>query len=154
MTQAIAPKTSKRSLYESDFVLWSEETAAKLRAGDFTNLDLENLIEEVDDLGRSRKKEIKNRLRVLLEHLLKRLYVNMPQEFRGWEITIREQRSQIELDIEDSPSLKNIWDESFDVAWRIAIKQVRGDYKNFDFPNTWQFKRNLDAMLNIDFWEV
>ena len=48
----------KISLYEQDFLLWSEETAAKLRARDFENLDLENLIEEVESLGRSDRKEL------------------------------------------------------------------------------------------------
>jgi hypothetical protein len=61
------------SLYERDILLWSEETAAKLRARDFDNLDIENLIEEVEALGISQKKELISRLIVLLEYLLKRL---------------------------------------------------------------------------------
>ena len=77
------------SLYEQDIVLWVEDTAAKLKARDFANVDLENLIEEVEDLGRSQKTELLSRLTRLLEHLLKRLYVNSPQDYRGWELTIR-----------------------------------------------------------------
>jgi Domain of unknown function DUF29 len=50
------------SLYEQDILLWSEETAAKLRARDFDNLDLENLIEEIEALGISQKKELMSRL--------------------------------------------------------------------------------------------
>ena len=84
-----------RSLYERDTLLWIEDTVAKLKAQDFENIDLENLIEEIDELGKSQKKELKSRLLVLLEHLLKRLYVDSPNDFRGWEITIREQRQQI-----------------------------------------------------------
>jgi len=49
MTQTIVNK----SLYESDYLLWVQETLTKLRARDFKNLDLENLIEEIEDLGRS-----------------------------------------------------------------------------------------------------
>ena len=77
MTQAIA----RKSLYESDFLLWTQDTIAKLRAKDFDHVDLENLIEEIESLRKSDKKEIKSRLTTLLTHLLKRIYVNMPQEF-------------------------------------------------------------------------
>ncbi len=151
MTQAIASKTS---LYERDYLLWAEDTLAKLKARDFENLDIENLIEEIDDLGKSERKELKQRLKTLLEHLLKRIYIDMPQNYRGWEITIREQRLQIEIDIDDSPSLKNIWNESFNPAWRYALKKVRGDYPHLDFPDVWQFARDIDPMLNVDFWKT
>ena len=44
------------SLYEQDILLWSEETVAKLKARDFDHLDIENLIEEVEALGISQKR--------------------------------------------------------------------------------------------------
>ena len=94
------------SLYKRDFLLWTTDTVSKLKTHDFDQLDLENLIEEIESLGRSEKKELKSRLLILLEHLLKRLFVNSPNDYRGWEITIDEQRRQIELELEDSPSLK------------------------------------------------
>ena len=62
MTQAI----TRKSLYETDFLLWTEETIAKLKARDFDHVDLENLIEEIESLGKSDKKEIKSRLTTLL----------------------------------------------------------------------------------------
>lgn len=74
MTQIV----TKKSLYESDFLLWTLEIATKLKARDFEHLDIENLIEEIEDLGRSPRKELESRLTTLLSHLLKRLYVNMP----------------------------------------------------------------------------
>jgi Domain of unknown function DUF29 len=141
------------SLYDHDFLLWTKDTAKKLKAKDFEQLDLENLIEEIEDLGRSQKKELKSRLLVLLEHLLKRLYVNSPDNHRGWEITINEQRRQLELEIEDSPSLKTIWDESFSAAWRIALKGVRKDYPQVTFPDTWIYSYDIDSMLDCDFWK-
>ncbi|WP_271252591.1 DUF29 domain-containing protein [Pseudanabaena sp. Chao 1811] len=64
-------------------MLWTEETAAKLKARDFDHVDLENLIEEIESLGRSEKKEVRNRLKTLLEHLIKRIYVDMP---RHWSV--------------------------------------------------------------------
>ena len=141
------------SLYDRDTLLWVEDTVAKLKSGDFANLDIENLIEEVDALGRSQKKELKSRLLVLLEHLLKRLYIDSPQDYRGWEVTIWEQRQQIEIEIDDSPSLKTIWQESFDFAWRLAIKRVRQNYSQTQFPDRWQFSSDLEPMLNDKFWQ-
>jgi hypothetical protein len=76
MTQTIAPTVD---LYDRDYLLWTEDIVNKLRAKDFDRLDLENLIEEIEDLGRSEKKQLKNRLATLLEHLLKRLYVDAPR---------------------------------------------------------------------------
>ena len=141
------------SLYDRDTLLWVEDTVAKLKSGDFANLDIENLIEEVDALGRSQKKELKSRLLVLLEHLLKRLYIDSPQDYRGWEVTIWEQRQQIEIEIDDSPSLNTIWQESFDFAWRLAIKRVRQNYPQTQFPDRWQFSSDLEPMLNDKFWQ-
>ena len=141
------------SLYDHDFLLWTKDTVTKLKAKNFEQLDLENLIEEIEDLGRSQKKELKSRLLVLLEHLLKRLYVNSPDNHRGWETTINEQRRQLELEIEDSPSLKTIWDESFSAAWRIALKGVRKDYPQVIFPDTWIYSHDIDSMLDCDFWK-
>ena len=72
MTQTISPC----NLYDRDYLQWIDDTVNKLRIGDFANLDMDNLIEEIEDLGRSQKRELNSRLKMLLEHLLKRIYVN------------------------------------------------------------------------------
>ncbi|MFZ4557185.1 MAG: DUF29 domain-containing protein [Pseudanabaena sp.] len=149
MTQAI----TRKSLYESDFLLWTQDTIAKLKARDFDHVDFENLIEEVEALGRSEKKELASRLETLLAHLLKRIYIDMPQEFNGWERTIREQRRRLTQALRKTPSLKSVWDELLDDAWELAIDTVRDDYPLYKFPNTWQFGRDIDTMLNVNFWE-
>jgi Domain of unknown function DUF29 len=155
MTQAITHKSLNASLYETDFLLWTEETVAKLKARDFDHIDLENLIEEIESLGKSDKKEIKSRLTTLLAYLLKRLYVNMPQEFNGWERTIRNQRTDLELALMDSPSLKTIWNDAFDIAFRLALRDVRDEYekKGYHIPEQWQFSRDIEAMLRVKFWD-
>ncbi|NER96632.1 MAG: DUF29 domain-containing protein [Symploca sp. SIO1B1] len=140
-------------LYEQDILLWVEDTVAKLKARDFDNLDLENLIEEVESLGISQRKELTSRLMVILEHLLKRLYVNSPYDFNGWERTIRTQRNDLELLLEDAPSLKTLWDESFDKAWKFALRTVREEYPQVNFPTQWPYSRQVAAMLNDRFWE-
>jgi hypothetical protein len=77
----------------------------------------------------------------------------MPQEFNGWERTIREQRRRLTQALRKTPSLKSVWDELLDDAWELAIDTVRDDYPQYQFPNTWQFGRDIDRMLNINFWE-
>ncbi|MFZ4664950.1 MAG: DUF29 domain-containing protein [Prochlorotrichaceae cyanobacterium] len=141
-----------RSLYEQDILLWVEETIAQLRNRDFENLDLEHLIEEVESLGISQKKELISRLIVLLEHLLKRLYVKSPYDYNGWERTIRTQRNELEVLMEQVPSLKILWDQSFDKAWKIALKTVCEEYNKIDFPPQWLYSRQVEAMLNEKFW--
>lgn len=93
------------TLYETDFNRWIEETAQSLKDGNFQALDLTNLIEEIESIGRNNKREIKSRLIVLLMHLLKCKYQSKKQS-RSWIATINTQRNEIELVIEDSPSLR------------------------------------------------
>ena len=152
MTQAIV---KPNTLYDTDFLLWTQETASQLKARDFVNIDLDNLIEEIESLGRSEKKELQSRLKTLLEHLLKRIYVSLPNCYGGWENTIRTQRSEIELLLIASPSLKPAWSDSFDIVWRLALKDAKGEYarQGFIFPDTWQFSRDISTMLNTDLWE-
>lgn len=149
MTQTVV----LQSLYESDYLLWTQEVVLKLKARDFDNVDLENLIEEIEDLGRSKKDELKSRLNTLLEHLLKRIYVDMPQEFNGWQRTIREQRKRLDWLLDANPSLKTVWNDTFNIAWRYALRDVREDYPQYQFPNTWQFGRDIETVLNTVFWE-
>jgi hypothetical protein len=146
MTQTITQK----SLYESDFLLWTQETVAKIRAKDFDHIDFENLIEEIEALGRSEKQE----LETLLAHLLKRIYVDMPDCFNGWENTIREQRRRIILRLKNTPSLKACWDDSLNDAWFLALGTVKDEYskKGYQFPDIWQFGQDIETMLNVDFW--
>jgi hypothetical protein len=93
-----------RSLYETDFVVWAEQTAQLIRAGQFEGVDWENVAEEIERLGRSDKRELKNRLKVLLQHLLKWQY--QPNRRCGsWSNTIDEQRDAIQDLLLDSPSL-------------------------------------------------
>ncbi|MCA1994804.1 MAG: DUF29 domain-containing protein [Coleofasciculus sp. S288] len=140
------------ALYEQDILLWSEDTVAKLKARDFDHLDIEHLIEEVEALGISQKKELISRLIILLEHLLKRLYVNLPDDYNGWERTIRTQRGELEVLLDAAPSLSSRWEMSFDKAWQIALKNVRKEYPQVSFPSEWGYDRSIDPMLNSDFW--
>ncbi len=149
MTQSI----SHQSLYESDFLLWTQDTIAKLKKRDFDHVDLENLLEEIEALGNSYRDELANRLETLIEHCLKRLYVDLPQEFNGWERTIREQRRRIKRRLQKTPSLKTLWDQFILEAFEFALETVRDDYPQYQFPDRWQYDLDIDTILNINFWE-
>ncbi|MBE9011727.1 DUF29 domain-containing protein [Pseudanabaenaceae cyanobacterium LEGE 13415] len=148
MTQSI----SQVSLYEQDFALWIDDTVAKLKAGKLEQLDIENLIEEIESLGRSEKRELESRLVVLISHILKRVYVNSPNDYRGWINTIEEQRTQLELLFRNSPSLKNNFECVFPELYQFSLKRLRREYST-NFPDEWQFSNQLDALLNDTFWE-
>lgn len=141
------------SLYEQDILLWVEDTVTKLKTRDFENLDLENLIEEVESLGISQRKELLSRLTVILEHLLKRLYVNSPYDYNGWERTVRTQRTQLRVLLKKVPSLTTHWDSNLEDAWEIALLTVRQDYPQVEFPDTWPHETTLEALLDRTFWQ-
>lgn len=71
MNQRMAGDTSPAADYEQDFVLWLERQAVLLRARQFELLDLENLVEEIDGMARSVRRELRDRIKVVLIHLLK-----------------------------------------------------------------------------------
>ena len=141
------------SLYDRDILLWVEDTVAKLKSHNFEQLDLDNLIEEVESLGIFQKKELLNRLVVLIEHFLKRLYVDLPDDYNGWERTIREQRKRLQVLLIKVPSLIRLWDEDFKDAWKIALLTAREEYPQVSFPDRWQFSTDLEPMLNDRFWQ-
>ena len=91
--------------YETDVVAWSQEQAALLRAGRFSEIDIANIVEEIEDVGKSEKRELASRMAVLLAHLLEWKF---QPERRGasWQRTIKEQRKALVLHIKGTPSLK------------------------------------------------
>ena len=91
--------------YDADVVAWAIEQASLLRTGRLSDLDIEHIAEEIEDVGKSEQRELAGRMAVLLAHLLKWEY---QPERRGssWEDTIRTQRERIERRICKTPSLK------------------------------------------------
>lgn len=149
MTQAQSQKT----LYEQDLVAWCEDTVIKLKAGKFDEIEIDSLVEEIEGLAGRDRRELENRLEVLLNHLLKRIYVESPHDYRGWELTIREQRRQLQKLLKQSPSLRSYFTEAFPNTWETALSDSQEDYPQAQFPNKWMFSTDVDELLSEKFWE-
>ena len=142
-----------KNLYDQDFALWIEATVKQLKSGDLSQVDLENLIEEVESLGKSQRKAVDNFLTRLLEHLLKRCYVVLPDCYRGWEIEIRNFRKELKKEFKYSPSLKRFMIEILEECYREALEAVKEDYPDSNFPDVCPFAEDIDGLLNHKFWQ-
>ena len=107
-------------LYEKDFYAWASEQVGLLRAGRLAEADVPHIIEEIESMGRSEKRELVNRLVVLLVHLLKWCY---QPGLRGnsWRLSIKEQRIRLASHLDDNPSLQSKLDEAIEQAYRLAV---------------------------------
>ena len=111
-------KPAAAQLYEQDFYAWAKAQAELLRAGRYSDLDLEHLVEEVDDLGESLKRSVRSRIRTTIEHLLKLEHSPARDPRAGWYDTILAQRSDLLDELtasirrEVEPTLPDLYDRA------------------------------------------
>lgn len=137
--------------YEADYARWCAEQGALLREGRLSDLDRENLAEEIESLGRSDQREIASRLGTLLQHLLK--WEFQPEKRKtGWLATIHEQRFRIENLLDASPSLKAYPGKQLGREFRIAkLKAADGTgLMERDFPVDCPY--SVKEVLDHDFF--
>lgn len=149
------------SLYDQDFVAWTERMAQALERRDFSALDLENLIEEVQDLGKRDKRDVESDLYILLTHLLKWQYQPSCRSYPGtknewyensWPRTISEHRRRIRKFLKDSPSLRKVLIEELDDSYTDARKEA-SQQTGLDinvFPGNCEYTQ--EQILDDDFW--
>lgn len=119
-------KAELQMLYETDYMQWIETTIEKLRSQDYANVDWENLIEEIEDMGRSERRSLESNLIVVLLHLLKWQY--QPELRSGsWGGSIVEHRRRIKKAIEESPSFKPYLESIFASSYTQAVKQAKAE---------------------------
>ena len=94
--------------YERDYYQWTQEMVKALRERDYSNIDWDNLIEEVEDMGKSQKRAIESLLMRLTEHLLKLKYWEGERERNGkhWRSEVVNFRLLLHKRLKESPSLK------------------------------------------------
>ena len=145
-------QTITQTLYEQDFSLWVKDTVQKLKAKNTENLDWEHLIEEIEGLTRSDRREIKHRLITLFEHSLKRRYVPLNECYRGWELTIKRTQSKLQDILDDSPSLRSYLLEIMPNCYQEALENVRIEYDSL-FPDEYVFSEKINLLLTQKVWE-
>jgi hypothetical protein len=131
---------SGSELYEQDFNLWIQTTADLLKQKNFTNLDLNNLIEEIESMGRNQKRAMESNVEVVLSHLLKYEY-QPKRRSRSWLITLREHRRRLKKALQDSPSLKPHFLETLAECYQEAreVAEIETDLNIDTFPKELPF---------------
>lgn len=139
------------TLYDLDFYAWLNAQAAHLRAGRLSELDIENLAEEIESMGRSEKRELVSRLEVLIMHLLKWQFQPALRS-TSWRPTVEDQRFRVSDHLDENPSLATQVDEAIASAYRRAARGASSetglDLKTFPPACPWSFAQISDP----NFW--
>lgn len=150
MTTIQSTTTAITSLYDRDFYLWLQTTINILKEGKFAEVDLENLLEELESMGRSDKNALKSNLKVLLMHLLK--YKYQPEKrTNSWRYIILEHRQRLRDTFKTSPSLYRFFEDIFNESYQDA-RELGADETGLSinlFPTESPF--TVEEVLNPDF---
>ena len=116
------------ALYQTDYAAWAKRHVELLRARRFGELDIAHLLDELNDVGKSERRELESRLLILIAHLLKWEYQYQAlserwREFKGesWRDTIVEQRKQLAVLLRQSPGLKSVLADAILAAYPDAL---------------------------------
>lgn len=137
--------------YERDFYAWTTEQAALLRARRLSEADVEHIAEEIETLGRVEKRELVNRLAVLLLHLIKWAY-QPERRGKSWRLTVEEQRRQLTRRLRDNPSLRAGLDEALADAYGDAVLRAE---RETDLPRDlfpWSCPYSFEQVMDDGFW--
>ncbi|WP_422134183.1 MULTISPECIES: DUF29 domain-containing protein [unclassified Endozoicomonas] len=142
-----------RDLYDTDFYSWTQRQAKLIREGRLAELDLENILEEIESMGRSDYRALQSRLEILYMHLLKWKYQPEKRQMgHSWERTIREQRKQARRILQDSPGLKNKIDAMLPVAYKRAVEDATEETglspSTFPKERPWSYEQAMSP----EFW--
>jgi Domain of unknown function DUF29 len=153
-THAVKPAPPETQAgYESDFYSWALEQARLVRAGDWGRVDIENVAEEIESLGREQFGKLESALRVLLMHLLK--WDHQPRKrTRSWALSIKTQRVEVEDVLADNPGLKPRIDEAVTRGYRKAridaAKETGLDEATFPETCVYSFDEIMSRQITSD----
>lgn len=111
------------TLYDQDFYAWTQRQVELLQTHQWEQVDIQNLIEEIESLGKQERQELRNRLGVLLGHILKWHYQPEARS-KSWFYTIKEQRRRIQEHLADNPSLKPYLSEAIERGYQDGLDLV------------------------------
>jgi hypothetical protein len=142
-----------KTLYDTDFVEWTARTAELLRQGRFDEVDLEHVVEEIEDLGRSERLAMRSQLRRMLAHLIK-MRIQPERAGASWRGSVASARIEILDRITDSPSLRRHAETSLPRLYREAVElalaetNLAAHAKELDIPAKCPY--TLDELLQGD----
>ena len=147
-------ESQKNSLYERDFHAWLAEQARILRAGQTENLDIRNLIEEIEDMGRSEEAALESAMEQALLHLAKLAFSPSSDPRRGWKASVVKQRVEIEKRIRRNPGLQSKMEALHQEAWKdarkLAIAEMAAHNETPTIPNECPF--SIKDVRDESFW--
>jgi len=111
--------------YHNDFYDWTQEQADLLRSGNLSQLDTQNLLEEIEGVGNSQRSELESQFEWLFIHLLKWLF-QPSHRGRSWRLAIVEQRRKMVRRLAKNPSLQNELNALMTDAYGDAILSALG----------------------------
>lgn len=139
-----------RILYQEDYYGWLQENAQLIREKRFSEIDVDNIVEELESMGKSEKRELSSHLTILLMHLLKWQYQTVKRS-TSWRNTIAVQRIDIRELLEDSPSLKSEILDKIATAYKKAklAAEIETGIEKQNFPAECPF--SLEQILDEEF---
>jgi hypothetical protein len=137
--------------YETDFYLWVDKNVELLKQRRFNELDVDILIDELENMAKSDRRELLSRIMILIAHLLKWEF-QVEQRSGSWRASILEQRIRIHQQLEDSPSLKNKIPESITKAYpsALALAVNATSLAENIFPENCHY--SIEQLLDSDFY--
>lgn len=136
----VSPQRRSASLYRSDIHAWSAEQASALRRRDFDAVDWDNVIEEIDDLGKQERLKWTSYCSNVLRHFLKIEHFReaRPETVSFWLKEIRNQRSLMFKQLRNAVSLKTECDSLYPSAWEDARMDAVRELAELDVENKLQ----------------
>lgn len=141
--------SSLKQLHETDFNLWVEGIKEAIQNRDFENMDWENLLDEIDDMGKSEKRSLDSYMQRLIEHILKLKYWDAERErcAKGWMQEVTNFRNRIKRILKKNLSLRNYLQAEYVDIYQDAIATMSFD---FDIPEN-SFVE-IEAIMNKDYF--
>lgn len=135
------------NLYEADFYAWTQQQSQLLKDGQLNQIDIANLIEEIESMGKSELRELESRLESLFIQLLKWQYQPV-YHTDSWRYSIEEQRAKLADHLIDNPSLKHKLPDALNRAYNYAIRSAAKEtgFAKETFPSAcpWTFEQAMD----------
>ena len=122
--------TQLKQLYHQDLNLWRQKIITAIQNRKLENMDWDNLIEEINDMGASEKRALRSYTKRLIEHILKLKYWESEREYnqRGWKKEVVNFREEIKSILQESPSLNSYLQQNYLDWYQKSVKAMRQEF--------------------------